>query len=800
MKHKLLAALVPILLCLTVVFTCINELPATDSTGTLSKSFLGRLFKQSNEANEVDESNEADNVDNASSELETETPTSNTNKYTLSLSSKNSDSSTEWPDPVYKEMQTTKEDTDPGTLKYTTSADGQTVTISYEVNGKTVSYTVPNKNNYLFGGYSGTDDLNRPLYSSDEVGAYSTDRAVGIFYFLWHGPEWDSGIYNLQQIIDQVGVEAAGSTNCGLYGPLYSMHWFDEPLYGYYYTSDEWVLRKHAELLTLANIDFLYFDVTNDVTYTETALKLMKVLHELNEQGFDAPQVVFYTNTNAAHTVQVLYDEIYSKGYYTDTWYCIDGKPVIVAPKEANINDFFTIKLPQWPTESIFHKNAWPWMAFEWPQHIFLGTDGKTPSVINVSVAQHSGSINFSKSSLYGDYTNRGRSFTNPDNVTTYDNRLFNAVLRSSYEAWQNDNSLTNLGLNFQQQWNYAIDSGAETILVTGWNEWVAMRQPNGTDQIGFVDTASREFSRDTEMMRGGYFDNYYIQLIYNIQRTKGTSPIIVQDMRKPINVTGSFDQWDDVIVTYKDILGDTEDRDAMGFGNTHYTNTTGRNDISSAKVTADSKNIYFYVSTVDDITMYDTESSWMQLYVNVDRRDGETGETGWYGYDYIINYKAKDTFTTTVARYNGKDNKFGFETIGEVSYRVKGNEMMIAVPLSMLGIENYEEINLEFKWADSTSVYDEMEDFYCDGNVAPLGRLNYIYQNYTVEETDPVETETDTVKQEPASTEENITSEPTTTENEKPSNGCSSVIASSAWLMMLGICGAACVFRRKKQ
>lgn len=64
-----------------------------------------------------------------------------------------------------------------------------------------------------------------------------------------------------------------------------------------------------------------------------------------------------------------------------------------------------------------------------------------------------------------------------------------------------------------------------------------------------FIDCASMEFSRDTEMMRGGYFDNYYIQLTYNIQRLKGTAPIIVQDSRKPINVTGEFDQWDAVEV-----------------------------------------------------------------------------------------------------------------------------------------------------------------------------------------------------------------------------------------------------------
>ena len=660
-----------------------------------------------------------------------------------------------WPDPAYQEMKTSSKDTYAGTLKYTPSGDGQKVTISYDVNGQTLSYTVPNNDNYLFGGYAGTDDLGRPLYDSREVGSYQDGkRTVGLFYFLFHGEHGDEGVYNLQNILDEVGPAAAGSTACGKYGPLYADHWFAEPLYGYYYASDAWVLRKHAELLTMANIDFLYFDATNGFTYKQNALKLMEVLHQLNEEGFDAPQVVFYTNTDAAATVKDVYDNIYSQNLYPDTWFRIDGKPVIVAPYDANINNFFTIQQNQWPryVSDLYKENAWPWMDFSWPQRVFVDENG-APNAINVSVAQHSGSRTiFSLSSLYGNTSNRGRSFNMCSST-------LNASLQQSYNNWKNDPSLTNYGLNFQAQWDYALSTNAPIILVTGWNEWIASRQPASTDEYGvsreviFIDTASMEFSRDTEMMRGGYFDNYYMQLIYNVQRAKGTAPIVVQDSRKPINVTGSFDQWDDMTVTYSDPTGDTVNRAAMGYGQTQYINTSGRNDIESAKVTSDTKNLYFYVKTVDDITMFHTDSSWMQLYLNVDGRNPNTGkETGWYGYDFVVNYEAQDAFTTTVAKYNGTGNTYSFTSVGEVSYRVKGNEMMIAVPLSMLGIENYKAINLEFKWADSLTSYDEMEDFYCDGDVAPLGRLNYTYQKYIPGVNDPeldtdieIDTETET-------------------------------------------------------
>ncbi len=711
---------------------------------------------------------------------------------------------TEWPDPTHKDMTTTAEDTAKGTLKYTPSANGKEMTISYEVNGETISYKVPNNQNYLFGGYAATDDLNRELYSSADVGSYDpSKRTIGLFYFLWHGEHGDSGAFDLQKIIDQVGVDKAASTNCGLYGPVGAMHWFAEPLYGYYYANDAWVLRKHAELLTMANVDFLFFDATNAVPYIPNALKLMECLHELNEQGFDAPQVVFYTNTNAHQTVRSVYNSIYKANKFPDTWFCLDGKPVIVAPYDANIDDFFTIKQNQWPNDPNFKENGWPWMDFEWPQRVFKDENGN-PHAINVSVAQHSGTVCFSHSSLYNNHKNRGRSFVNPNGYVSSEGK-FDRALQQAYKAWQEDPSLTDQGLNFQAQWDHALSTDAPLILVTGWNEWVAQRQNSNDGSIIFIDTASAEFSRDTEMMRGGYFDNYYIQMIYNIQKAKGTAPVIVQDSRKPINVTDGFDQWADVTVTYKDAMGDTVDRDAIGFGKTPYQNTSGRNDIVSAKVTSDTKNLYFYIQTKDDVTMYDTESSWMQIYLNVDR---ET--TGWYGYDFIVNYQAKDHFTTTVAKYNGAEGAYGFAPVGDVSYRAKGNEMMIAVPLSMLGIEGYKEINVEFKIADSETTYDEMEDFYCDGDIAPLGRLNYIFQNYIpgvsqITYPDAETTPDTTPDTDPATTPD---TDPTTdaptdgdaTTGEDDGKGCVSVVLSATVPAMVAVLGCAVILRKKRE
>ncbi len=724
----------------------------------------------------------------------------------------------DWPEPTYEEKETVPGDTVAGTLKYETSADGSTVTISYEKDGETVSYTVSNNENYLFGGYAGVDDLDRALADSDTVGAVKTEqeRYVGLFYFLWHGAH-DAGTTgvarNLQAILD-------GTSKVG-YGINNEVHWFAEPLYGYYFANDTWVLRKHAELLTNAGVDFLFFDTTNNFAYTGTALKLMEILHELNEQGYDAPEVVFYTNYAAVERVGQIYTDIYAKNMYPDTWFCIDEKPVIVAPNihddtlpdGQKIVDFFTVKSGNWPNaaggaqiENNFepNNNCWTWMDWHWPQRVYTDADGNE-GAINVSVAQHSGNGDFSASTLQEYKFNRGRSFvsngTTSDDITyVSSNNVFNRELQRSYHAAKSDPTLSYQGLNFQEQFDYAITSGAKYILVTGWNEWVAGNQGDSSNPQ-FIDAASVEYSRDTEMMRGGYFDNYYMQLIGNIQRVKGTAPVIVQDNRKPINVTGEFDQWADIAVTYTDPAGDTADRNHRGYGEdgyTTYTNQSGRNDIVATRIVSDTKNLYFYIETAENISKYDAESSWMQVYLNTDR----DVSTGWYGYDYIVNYKAKGDFETTIAKYSGTDGAYGFTEAGAVAYRAKGNQMMMAIPQELLGIEKGAAIELEFKVADSRNIYDEMEDFYCDGDIAPLGRLNYIYNGgrtavdvETDTQTNP-ETAIDTIPDTATPAESNPAPETSADTTPEKEGGCSSAIG---FLVLPILLTTACFMRRKE-
>ncbi len=615
---------------------------------------------------------------------------------------------------------TAAESTQQGTTEetvYPSELDNYAGTPAYTVDGDNIivdGVSYPNKNNFNCGPMVATDDLGRELSTAEDTKNYSEEeRQVGLFYFLWMGQHGDSGAFNMTEIIEKGGADAKFASYKG-WGPVGAMHFFAEPLYGYYYSSDKWVIRKHVEELTNANIDFLYLDTTNGYAYQGNSRALMEVLNEMYQQGWDVPKVVFYTHTWCADTVNDIYSAIYKPNYCPDIWYMVDGKPLIIAYDKASSGadsyvtdpvqrNFFSFRMPQWPNEPSVASGGWPWMDFERPQRVF-NYNGKADAV-SVSIAQHSGTICFSDSAVYGNNSNRGRSFHNGRNDRSEKAYLY--------------------GYNFQEQWDIALESDAKYILVTSWNEWVAQRQ-NNPAKVEFVDTCDIEFSRDAEMMRGGYFDNYYMQLIENVRAAKGVAPTLVQDTRKLIDINGSFDQWNDILVTYSDLKGDTADRDSIVFGKQKVTDTLGRNDIVASKIVYDTKYAYFYVKTAEDISAFNTDSTWMQLFINADN-----ATSGWYGFDYIVNHKASSANKTTLAKCTSSDNTFAFETAEEIDYKIEGNQMMVKVPLASLGITDYNKINFSFKWVDSEDVVDSMEEMYTSGDAAPHGRLNFVFQNH---------------------------------------------------------------------
>ena len=558
----------------------------------------------------------------------------------------------------------------------------------------------PNRDASAFGYLTATDDLGRTLPHYGDVPEPREDRYVGLFYFLWLGQHSTGGPYDITRILAE-DPDAVYDRDHPLWGPVRAFHHWGEPLFDYYFSDDSWVLRRHAQMLTMAEIDFLVFDVTNRRTYAGVYNKFLEILEDVRQQGWDVPKVVFYTNTASGATVTDIYEDLYKPGRYPELWFHFEGKPLIIGnPDEVSeeVREFFTFRLNQWPVEPM-KPYGFPWISFRRPQEVFYVND--EPENVNVAVAVHN-NLPFSNEPFYGHGTNWSRSFRDGARDTDPDAYLW--------------------GYNFSEQWEHAIDVDPRMLMVTGWNEWVAQRF-NGPEQrpIFFVDQATLEFSRDVEPMKGGYNDNYYLQMIDYIRQYKGLGPQSPPSPPKSISMDGDFSQWEEVRPTYRDFVGGTEPRRHPGFGGVTYTDDTGRNDFEVLKVARDEENIYFYARTAEPILRGETGENSMMLFIN---SDGD-GQSGWKGYQFVANRTlVDDTLSTLEVSRGGWD----WEKVGELEYRVSGNELHLAIPRPYLDLGADQLLHIEFKWVDNMQNDGEIMDFYLYGDAAPYGRLNYLY------------------------------------------------------------------------
>jgi hypothetical protein len=574
------------------------------------------------------------------------------------------------------------------------------------------------------GDFGGVDDLGRVLPLSGDVSA-ARDRKVGIFYFLWQGEHGTSGPYDNYKIVlehpEAIESEenwfAAGGGNRGAH------HFWGEPLFGYYVSSDTWVLSRHAQMLTDAGVDFIVFDTTNGPLYLDRVKQLIDVWYGYYLQGYDVPKLAFLTNNNSSDSVNSLYYALYANEYMhkiyprlDELWYYWDGKPMIVASETVfvplEIEDYFTVKDTVWPTSGRTD-NGFPWMEFSrlYTDDAVYGRGGRK-EVVNVSTAQHNVTINMSCAAWYG----------GGDHTRSYHD---GAVDRSPDAILY--------GYNLAEQWEWAIGVDPEMVFVTGWNEWVAQRQPATADRpVNFVDCANPEASRDIEPMNGLLWDNYYMELIKYVRIYKGSHGRVATGGNITIDLDGGFDQWADGRITavYTDYEGDVFDRDHTGFGGILYTDDTGRNDFVGFKVCRDKKYVYFYAETAGDITP-STDDNWMTLFIASGAwRDSEDQDRFWFsGIDFAVNLEKPEGNTVFVSKYSDG----GWIRAGEGEMRVSGNKMMIRISKKLLGVEQGAGIiDLQFKWADNYQ-YDEdgtldVWTFYRNGDSAPFGRLTYVF------------------------------------------------------------------------
>ena len=533
-----------------------------------------------------------------------------------------------------------------------------------------------------------------PIRKSPEKPA---EKLVGLFYFLWLGEHGRHRPYDVSRITTE-DPDAGYKTDSDIWGGVGTYHHWGEPLYGYYYSDDEWVVRRHMKLLTQAGVDFLFFDTTNAVIYEHNAKLVLSVLDEYRREGWNTPKVMFYTNTASGDTVQRIYEAIYKPGFCPDTWFCMDGKPVIIAvPEECSpeTREFFNIKLAQWPNEPD-KAGGWPWMDFTRPQRVFENLDG-VPEVINVSVAQHP-QLRFGDSVLYGETTNCGRAFHDGTNDPDPD----------AYKYCG----------NFIEQFERAIEADVPVTLVTGWNEWIAGRWPGAPERpIMFVDCANYEYSRDIEMMRGGYGDNYYLTLCEYIGKLKGRSTL-------PVLQSGDF-------LTFPGYPDGNLNRDHDGYGSV-YMNMSGRHSIRAVSVENSSDTVKITVTTADPVDQspaIEAESFLEQMFAQFDLPDlpDRDGSFLWVfaeteGGMFLLN-EGFDGENATLMSVTEKNEKYDFTPAGQISCTADGCALTMEIPKSALSLVPGSILKLRV--VDSRDPVESTLDFYDHGDCL-LGRVWY--------------------------------------------------------------------------
>lgn len=567
-----------------------------------------------------------------------------------------------------------------------------------------------------------------------------------------------------------------------------SYHW-GEPEMGYFLTQDEYVIRKDMSMLADAGVDVLVLDVTNAVRYWDEWEVLFKTMQKMKAEGNKVPQFCFWAfNGPVITVVQDLYDRFYKTNRYSDLWFYWDAKPLLLyngTPKyDANGQDVkqpnphfdataktdknnphyddsdyteeFYIDYTKEVKEFFTKRTMW-WGYYEWAGKRFIGKEdnwtfgynlgdpkvkalkpiellsthnGKreqsavTPAQHPVSMGSEKMGVGKSWSRQYGEPSLNEFDLPDPAFVPWLGKTIKNP------EGY---------GIYFQERWDEALEANPEFLYINDWDEWTAGKYysdgkggittivgENTMPWLGrnnpyiFVDQYNAEFNRGIHPMKDGYTDNYYMQMAQNIRKYKGVRPIPVQNGFQSIKNDGSFSDWKSITNEFRDTKGDTVHRNHNGYGGLHYTNESGRNDIITSKVALDKKNISFYVETAGKLTPC-TDNNWMLLLIDADNNS----KTGWYGYDFIVNKKVKNSNTTTLMRYDRTLPENSWIEIADLKFSYAANGLEITVPRKLLQL-NGNSVSFDFKWSDNPVELNDPISLCINGDTAPNRRFNY--------------------------------------------------------------------------
>ena len=569
-----------------------------------------------------------------------------------------------------------------------------------------------------------TDALGRTLPTAGEC-PLKTDkqRTVGIFYITWHTQGLHNGqpyTYDVTKLLEENPMRAKGNPDF----PYATYHW-GEPEYGYFLSQDKYVCFHDLSMLADAGVDVLIMDVTNAVCYWDEWEVLFQTMQEMKALGNKVPKFCFWAfNGNVIDVVQGLYERFYKTPRYEDCWFYWEGKPLLLynatpsidanpngGQKDKDYSDevkqFFTLRNMWWGYHSwagapyVGGEDKWSFgyelndkkVAALKPEELCSKHQGRLEEMA-VTPAQHPISIT-------------GKSWRRETLEPALDSKDMPGRTFVPWLGEERDNP-TQYGIYFQDRWNEALQVDPDFIYLNDWNEWTAGKYKNGKDPSGvadihidflgrkdnpfyFVDQYNAEFNRTIAPMKGGWTDNYYMQMVQNIRRYKGVAPMPVHHDYQHIKLDGKLDEWQPDS-SFLDTRGDVIHRDHDGYGDLHYIENSGRNDIVRCLVAVDKKNIYFAAETAEPLTP-STEPNWMLLYIDTDE-DGN--------YDYVIK-----------------------PAEGHYPYALGQNCLELAIPRKLLG-KTGKKISFSFKWADNPSDPGDIISISTTGDTAPNRRFAY--------------------------------------------------------------------------
>lgn len=572
------------------------------------------------------------------------------------------------------------------------------------------------------------DGLGRTLPTAEESPLKNDGkpRTVGIFYITWHTQNLHNGqpyTYDVTKLLEENPMRAKGNPDF----PYATYHW-GEPEYGYFLSQDRYVCMHDLSMLADAGVDVLIMDVTNAAMYWDEWEVLFTTMQEMKALGNKVPKFCFWAfNGNVIDVVQSLYERFYKTPRYQDCWFYWDGKPLLLynatpsidanpngGQKDKDYSDevkqFFTLRNMWWGYKNwagapyVGGEDKWSFgyemndksVAALKPEELCSKHQGRLEEMA-VTPAQHPISIT-------------GKSWRRETLEPELDGK---DMPTKAFVPWLSkvcDNP-TQYGIYFQDRWDEALQVDPEFIYLNDWNEWTAGKYKNGKDPSGvadmhidflgrkenpfyFVDQYNAEFNRTIAPMKGGWTDNYYMQMVQNIRRYKGVAPMPVHRGYQNIKLDGKLDEWQPDS-SFLDTRGDVIHRDHNGYGDLHYTDNTGRNDVVRCLVAVDKKNIYFAAETAEPLTPR-TDTNWMMLYIDTDE-DGK--------YDLIV---------------KPSDGLFPF-AVGEKCVEV-------AIPRKLLG-KTEKQISLDFKWADNPADPSDIISVSTTGDTAPNRRFAYRFR-----------------------------------------------------------------------